>query len=110
MGELGILILDDNYSNINDYELIEAEFVLQDNQARLKPKIKGYYKSHFLEISNLLLASAQKPDELLNDIQEQASLFKINNFETKDDLKIIIYDLPKDSLRYYCLFKISRLV
>ncbi len=110
MSKLEFLILDEDYSNIIDFELIEAEFVFRNNEIRLNPKLKGYYKSRLIEISNLLLASSQKPDEILDDVQEQVELFRINNNIREDNFKIIVYEILNESLKYYCLFKISAAV
>lgn len=107
MSKFEFLILDEHYSNINDYELIEAGLVSRNNEIRLKPKLKGYYKSQLREISDLLLASSQKPDEILDNVQEQVELFRINNNITDNNLKVIVYEIVNGSLEYYCFFKIS---
>ena len=95
-----LLILDKNYGNINDQELIKAELT-EDLKLISKIGWKSYYKSSLKEISDYLLAVGGNKEEIINDIHKQIKLFT-----SEDNLKIIVYNLFSYKNHNSLIFKI----
>jgi|SRR3989344_7333280 len=94
------LVLDENYGNINDHELIRAELT-EDLKLISKIGWKGYYKSSLKEISNDLLAIGKSKEELLNEIYKQTK-----PFTSEDDIKIIVCKFFSNKNHSSLIFKI----
>ena len=106
MYKLEFLIENPDYANINDYDYVEAEFVLENDELKFKPKQKNYYKTSLREISYPLLTLGKNKDGLLRDIDKQVRLHKLVNQVDGEDLKLIVDNLHKYPDKYSLIFKI----